>query len=103
MLSDGADLGRLAVFALGAALQSVILSRAWRAARSDGCARLAELGEEFAADLIRRAGRGREPDWLRYRGELDRLFESRDEQLRSLAAAALAAGLGSTLVALMVG
>jgi hypothetical protein len=103
VLSDGADLGRLAVFALGAGLQIVILSRAWRAARRDDRARLVELGETFAADLSRRAGRGREPDWLRYRGELDRLFESRDEQLRALAAAALAAGLGSTLVALLVG
>jgi hypothetical protein len=103
VLSNGADLGRLAVFALGAAVQVVILYRAWRAAHRDDQARLVELGEAFAADIGQRAGRGREPDWQRYRGELDRLFESRDEQLRALAAAALAAGLGSTLVALLVG
>lgn len=103
MPSDSADLGRLAAFALGAAVQAFILLRAWRAARRDDHARLVELGEAFTADIGRRAGRGREPDWLRYRGELDRLFESRDEQLRALAAAALAAGLGSTLVALLAG
>ncbi len=103
MVLNGADLGRLAVFLLGGALQVLILVRAWRAARGDDQARLVELGEAFGGDLSRRAGRGQEPDWLRYRGELDRLFESRDEQLRALASAALAAGLGATLVALLIG
>ena len=103
MLSSGADLGRLAVFTLGGALQVFILGRAWRAARRDDHALLVQLGEAFTADLSRRAGRGSEPDWHRYRDELDRLFATRDEQLRALASAALAAGLGSTLVALLLG
>jgi hypothetical protein len=101
--SYGADLGRLAVLALGATVQTYILFRARQAAHSDDQANLGQLGKAFAEDISRRAGRGREPDWLRYRGELDRRFEGRDDQLRSLAAAALAAGLGSTLIALLVG
>jgi hypothetical protein len=100
---SSADLGRLALLAPLAVLQVLILARARAAARHDPKAAFGRLGEAFAADLKRRAGRGEGPDWLRYRGEVERQFEGRDERLRMLAAAALAAGLASTLITLLAG
>jgi len=100
---QGGDLARSLLLAVLALCQLAILRRARALARGDDGERLAELGRTFAEDLKQRAGRGQGPDWLRYRGELDRLFELRDDRLRTLAAAALATGLGSTLLALLVG
>jgi hypothetical protein len=85
-----------------AAIQAVLLRKAHELSRQDDRASLRELAEPFAADVRARAKRGQSPDWLRYQAETDRLFEFRDDRLRSLAAAALAVGLGGTLFALFV-
>jgi hypothetical protein len=101
-VTGGAELGRLVVLGLLALCQGALLWRAWIAAHADDSLRLAELSTSFTNDLKQRARRGEGPDWLRYQAELDRLFEARDDGLRSLAAAALALGLGGTLLALLV-
>lgn len=63
---------------------------------------LALLESGLVEDLRRRAGHGHSPDWLAYRDAVDRQFQPRDDRLRSNAAAALAAGLGGTVVAIIV-
>ncbi len=98
-----ANLGRFALLAPLALLQLLILWRARATARQDPKKALSRQGELFATDLKQRAGRGEGPDWLRYRAEAEREFEGRDERLRMLAAAALATGLASTLIALLAG
>jgi hypothetical protein len=85
-----------------AAIQAALVRKARELSRQDDRTSLAELAEPFAADVRARAKRGQSPDWLRYQAETDRLFEFRDDRLRSLAAAALAVGLGGTLFALFV-
>ena len=101
-MAGGAELSRYLVLLVLAACQGAILYRAWITSRGDDYPRMRELNARFADDLVGRARRGQGPDWLRYRAELDRLFEARDDRLRSFAAAALAAGLGATLIALVV-
>lgn len=84
------------------AIQTFLLWKARSLARQDDSSALARLQQSFAADVHARARRGHSPDWLRYQAEVDRIFEFRDDRLRSLAAAALAFGLGGTLMALFV-
>jgi methyl-accepting chemotaxis protein len=90
------------VLALVAAVQALLFWKARRLAGQDESSRLAALQSQFEADVRARARRGLAPDWLRYQSEADRLLELRDDRLRSLAAAALAVGLGGTLFALFV-
>lgn len=90
------------VLAVVAVAQAILFRKAFLLARQDDGPGLAGLGGTFTADIRMRAQRGQAPDWLRYQAETDRLFELRDDRLRSLAAAALAIGLGGTLLALYV-
>ncbi|HVT14658.1 MAG TPA: hypothetical protein VHQ90_00565 [Thermoanaerobaculia bacterium] len=85
-----------------AACQIATLYRARAASPEKDGPRIADLAARFADDIQECARRGQGPDWPRYRAELDRLFEAHDDRLRSLAAAALAIGLGGTLLALLV-
>jgi ABC-type transporter Mla subunit MlaD len=101
-VTGNGELARFLVLVFLACCQTAILRRAWLVSRGDDRPRLGELGASFAADLKQRARRGEGPDWLRYQAEVDRLFEGRDDRLRSLAAAGLALGLGGTLLALLV-
>ena len=78
-----------------------LLLQASQCVRTDYEKDLEELEEQLRRDLEQRAERGQVPDWIRYRAELDRLFEPLDERLRSLSSAALSAGLGGTILALI--
>lgn len=90
------------VLALVAAFQVALFYKALRLSRQNDGPGLVLLGSTFTEDISARARRGQSPDWLRYHAEAHRLFELRDDRLRSLAAAALAVGLGGTLFALYV-
>lgn len=90
------------VLALVAAIQAALFYKALRLSRQNDGPGLVLLGNTFTEDISTRARRGQSPDWLRYHAEAHRLFELRDDKLRSLAAAALAVGLGGTLFALYV-
>ena len=98
----GAALSHWLVLSVVAAIQVFLFWKARRLSEQDESASLAALQSRFEADVQARARRGLAPDWLRYQSETDRLFELRDDRLRSLAAAALAVGLGGTLCALFV-
>lgn len=101
MISSGA-LVTVGVLVVVAAAQLWIFVRSRRTARGESEEVFASLQERFTRDIERRAGRGHPPDWLHYRAEIDRLFEPRDEALRVKAAAALAVGLGGTILALLL-
>lgn len=75
----------------------------WRCralSQEDDTAAFADLLERFELDIVHRAKRGDAPDWLRYADEADRVNEDRGEPLRSYATAALATGIGGTMLAL---
>jgi ABC-type transporter Mla subunit MlaD len=91
----------LGIAAAVAVVQGFLFWRARLAARRDHGAPLESHEQRFVDDVIRRARRGSAPDWTWYRSELDRLLEPVDDRLRVLAAAALATGLGGTIVALI--
>jgi hypothetical protein len=95
-------LARVPVLAIVIAVQSLLLLRAMRLTRVDENGPLVQLAARFTTDIEQRAQRGQSPDWLRYDAEVERLFASRDERLRTIAAAALALGLGGTILALIV-
>ena len=61
---------------------------------------LAELRDELSADIISRARRGEDPDWLHYSDRADRFGEHRFESIRVFANTALATGIGGTIVTL---
>lgn len=92
----------LAVVVAVLALELVLLGLARRKADEDDARHLEELLPRLVADIAQRARHGHSPDWLRYQAEMERPFEPRDEKLRALASAALAAGLGGTIIALIV-
>lgn len=60
-----------------------------------------EIRQRCLQDLGARASRGLPPDWTYCQNELDRAFESGDDRIRRLASAALAVGLGGTLLAIV--
>ena len=91
----------LPVLAIVVLVQGLLLRRAFRLARADEGSRLAQLGSRFVSDVEQRAQRGQPPDWLRYDADLERLFSARDERLRTIAAAAMALGLGGTILSLI--
>lgn len=63
---------------------------------------LRDLLPGFVADIEARAGRGQDPDWIRYSEESDRQQEYTCESLRNLATTALATGIGGTMVMLLL-
>lgn len=89
----------IALVVIGA--QILLFWRARRQVFKDHTEILESHEARFVEDIARRARRGSAPDWTWYRGEIDRLFEPVDDRLRVLAAAALAAGLGGTIGALI--
>lgn len=91
----------LSVVGLIVAVQLWLLLRARKLAVEDEETRLETYRSRFREDLLSRARRGHSPDWVHYRNEIERLFDARDERLRVLAAAALATGLGGTMLALI--
>jgi len=90
------------IILLVGAVEFWLLSLARACVHRDQTERLSELEGQLLRDLEQRAERGLAPDWIRYRAELDRLFEPSDDRLRSLAAAALSTGLGGTILALIL-
>jgi ABC-type transporter Mla subunit MlaD len=96
------DFVHLFVLLLVAVCQLLMFAKARKLVQGDDGAALRDLGNRFATDIKRRAARGLSPDWIRYQAEVDRIFDYRDDRLRSLASAALALGLGGTILALCV-
>lgn len=99
----GSSLAHWLVLAITGVLEGALLWKAWLSAHTSDEKSFRELEGRFGADLVQRSKRGHSPDWTHYLAETDRLFESRDDLLRSLAAAALALGLGGTILALISG
>lgn len=91
----------LAIILCIVGVQLYLFRSARRAALRSRAAELEIRRESFVADIERRAHRGSSPDWMRYRAEIDRLLEPVDDRLRVLSAAALATGLGGTILALI--
>ena len=96
------DFAHFFVLILVGFFQLLILLRARQLFQQDDGLALKELEARFSRDIRQRANRGHSPDWLRYQSEMDRVFDFRDDRLRSLASAALALGLGGTILALCV-
>ena len=63
---------------------------------------LPDLLQEFKADIVTRADRGHDPDWLRYVEESDRRHEYTCESLRNYATMALATGIGGTMALVLI-
>lgn len=91
----------LAIAAGVVLVQAILLWHARREARRSYGRELDHHEQRFVDDVVRRARRGSAPDWAWYRSEMDRLFDPVDDRLRVLAAAALATGLGGTILALI--
>ena len=102
MTFSSADQVHYAILAVVLFVQGCLLLRAFLISRNLEAAQFEKARERFAEDLKDRASRGESPDWLYYRGELDQFFEGRNDRLRSLAAAALAAGIGGTILSLII-
>ncbi len=82
--------------------QILIFGLARRTARADFGVLLEVVLGESMRDLEKRAARGEAPDWLRYKDDADRVvFASRD-RARNFATAALAAGVGGTMLTLLI-
>lgn len=100
-MNAGFGYSHLVVLAAVAAVQAVLIGRAARAAAGLKPDERAEIRDRCNHDLGFRASRGLAPDWSFYRNELERVFEAQDDRIRRLASAALAAGLGGTLLAIV--
>ena len=92
----------LAVLAAVFALQIFYCARCRALSREDDGAVLEELFDVFEQDLVERTRRGHTPDWLSYADEADRVSEGRSDTLRIYATAALATGIGGTMLTLAV-
>ncbi|MCY4594345.1 MAG: hypothetical protein OXC19_06035 [Bryobacterales bacterium] len=88
------------VLAAVLAIQVGVLFRCFFLARASDSDALAHLQGQFEHDVIRRAKRGADPDWVRYMDEADRVHERRVDRLRSWATAALVVGIGGTMASL---
>ena len=63
---------------------------------------LKEVLNDSKRDLEARATRGEAPDWLRYSDDADRAVLPSSDRVRNFATAALATGVGGTMLALLV-
>ncbi len=88
------------VLAAVLAIQVGVLLRCFFLARASDFDALDRLRGQFEDDVIRRAKRGADPDWVRYMDEADRVHERRVDRLRSWATAALVVGIGGTMASL---
>ena len=84
---------------------ALVLGNYWL--RSNGLRRrsgseLQDLLPQFTTDIMTRAGRGLDPDWVRYSEESDRQHEDTCERIRNYATTALATGIGGTMLMLML-
>lgn len=95
-------LSHAAVLVTVAVVQLYLVRRSSLAAGGIEPRQREEIRSRCEADLGHRASRGLLPDWLYYQNELDRLFEAQDDRIRRLASAALAVGLGGTLLAIVL-
>lgn len=87
---------------LVAAVQVYLLYRALQNAAGLSPAEEGEVAGLCLGDLQRRAQRGLAPDWLYYLNEIERICEPKDDRIRRCASAALAVGLGGTLLAIVL-
>ena len=81
-------------------IQVGVLLRSYFLARAYDTDALDRLYGQFGQDVIHRAKRGADPDWVRYMDEADRVHERRVDRLRSWATAALVVGIGGTMLSL---
>ena len=92
----------VAILAFVAGLEFFYFGRCWRLARIDDVrSELARLRNGVVEpDIIARAKRGQDPDWLHYTDAADRKVEHRSDSFRVYATTALATGIGGTIFAL---
>lgn len=90
------------VLGLVAAIQSYLIYRSQRDAEGLSEEEIEEAAGLCRVDLERRAERGLPPDWLYYLNEIERFCEPKDDRIRRSASAALAVGLGGTLLAIVL-
>ncbi len=60
-----------------------------------------DLRVQFIGDIMRRAGHGDGPDWLRYIAEFEQLYAAKYEGLRHLANSAIVTGIAGTMAAVI--
>lgn len=94
-------LSHLLVLSAVVAVQVYLIYQAWRTAHGLDRQAWQAIQARCLADLEQRAVRGMPPDWLFYRDEIDRGYEPLDDRIRRCASAALAVGLGGTLLAIV--
>ena len=93
-------LWEVAILGVVGGLQLFYFLRCLKLVRANVEDELAELREELSADIISRAMRGEDPDWLHYSDRADRFGEHRFESIRVYANTALATGIGGTIFTL---
>lgn len=101
-MSGGFGFSHLAVLALVAAIQIYLIYRSLQDAEGLSAPESEEIASLCRADLLRRAERNLPPDWLYYLNEIERFCEPKDDRIRRSASAALAVGLGGTLLAIVL-
>lgn len=101
-MSAGFGFSHLLVLALVAAVQAYLIYRATRDAEGLTSEEAEEVANLCLRDLRSRAERGLAPDWLYYLNEIERNCEPKDDRIRRCASAALAVGLGGTLLAIVL-
>ena len=83
-------------------IQALYLWRSLQSGRRALGGGMDEVRKDSRRDLEARAARGEAPDWLRYLDDADRSVLPSLDRVRNLATAALATGVGGTIVALLV-
>lgn len=101
-MSGGFGFSHLAVLSLVAMIQIYLIYRSWQDAAGLSVEESEEIAGFCRADLERRAERNLPPDWLYYLNEIERFCEPKDDRIRRSASAALAVGLGGTLLAIVL-
>lgn len=87
-----------AILAVVVVLQLHYLRRGFRLVLRERRTDLSDLRGKLEQDIVDRARRGVDPDWLRYAEEAHQVGEHRGDDLRDLATAALATGIGGTIL-----
>ena len=90
----------IAILALVGVFQVAYLGLGIRLVLRERRTDLSTLKEVLERDIVARARRGVDPDWLRYAEEAHHVGEHRGDDLRDLATAALATGIGGTILLL---
>ena len=93
--------GHYIILTVVATTQLYLYLRAAREANGSSDQEWRELQSRCRSDLRQRMARGMSPDWIYYQNEIERGYEPQDDRIRRLASAALAVGLGGTLLAIV--